>query len=981
MSTGLGRRGVHSTVEGVAFRTVNGETAQVKAIFGAEDPAAPAFLEARSIRLTDGPELRLLTVAGSALRVGYDRLDNEILAGLRLWETTQAFGYPPEASRLYGYEASSCDPYVLLEPYRGDPLTVTGQHLLEHEQHQFQVSLLTGLCWLAAAGIAHRGIAPSTVRWDGRRAQITDFSLSTLIGAPREAIGTLPWAAREQRPGHARAQVSAQDDIWAAGRLIFYIETGEELADRGQLDERPALRNLLTGVFGPPEDRPSARELLRRLDEECPVPRALGGHSPLDAGRERFYVVRARKHPGMVAAVASDAAGPGGSSQAERAPAEQGIAQADVLTAGSHEMVGPLKGARRLLRAGHYRRLSGQRGVLNQIVYQAPSGVGGTIQSAAASMRELAEADRWLIRLDPWLRTGTPGSRGYLALGSQAVFIRWQDDGIAGRAWQYAHVLIGQANALSVDHALQMPSLSAEALRLPVDGRLPQIVGTDLGGGSAAGAIESRARSQDVIELLVPLLSRILAGERCVMMPWTAPLLPEAVIWSLSNILSMLGDRRPISFLTCASASATPPDGLFLMFLEGAALPRPDPGFESQAIGLATGYADGPEELRLALVRHGILEPADQPSRNARLFELWPSSGPSAQDRAAADNPGHRVICPICLSEIDDWERLPRWRWDAGQGTYMPLEVPADVSRQHRTRMERGASVRCPGSHHVSQGEHYLPVDYGRFGTPVVLGFVGVTMAGKSHLLTTMVGEIERGGLQDYGIQIRPIDPALHQAFLDERVRPLMVEDKVLPGTQEGLVSFADAFLIRSTRGAERPVALFDVAGGDLARVQETKQFLEIADGLIFVVDPDRLNADGLGDVTFNNVLDLVRSAGESPDRPSAAIVLSKADLVRFEDPVALWLRSDNKVLDSAEFERESADVYAYLSERGATAWARPYSECARATLHVASSTGGSSDQGSYPRGVTPRRVLRPLVAMLAMTGVLTSTEAQRIGI
>jgi hypothetical protein len=346
---------------------------------------------------------------------------------------------------------------------------------------------------------------------------------------------------------------------------------------------------------------------------------------------------------------------------------------------------------------------------------------------------------------------------------------------------------------------------------------------------------------------------------------------------------------------------------------------------------------------------------------------------------------GSKVICPICLHEIDDWEGLPYWRWDSVQASYVELKIPADVSRQQRHHLLRGALVRCPDPHHVMQDEHYLPADYGLFGPPVVLGFIGVTRSGKSHLLTAMVGEIERGGLQDFGIGSRPIDHALHKRFLDGWVRPLMTDGKVLPGTQEGVVTFADAFLISPASGPDRPVALFDVAGGELTRVDDTKQFLDIADGLIFVVDPAQLNADGLGDDTFNTVLDLVKSTGRLPDQVSAAIVFNKADMVRFEDPVALWLRSDGKVLDAAEFVRESADVYAFLYDKGAAAWTRPYRECARATLHVASATGGAdqreSEGGVYPRGVTPRRVLRPLVAMLAMTGVLTGVEAERVGI
>ena len=166
----------------------------------------------------------------------------------------------------------------------------------------------------------------------------------------------------------------------------------------------------------------------------------------------------------------------------------------------------------------------------------------------------------------------------------------------------------------------------------------------------------------------------------------------------------------------------------------------------------------------------------------------------------------------------------------------------------------------------------------------------------------------------------------------------------------------------------------------------ETKQFLWIADGLFFVIDPDRLSARRAEDETFSNVLDVVR---ESVQRGpvSAAIVLNKADKVRFEEPVARWLRSEGSgvggALDPAEFLRESADVYAYLDARKRSRWPSPIEVCEKATLHVASPTGGADtgEGGEYPRGVTPLRVLRPLVAMLAMTGVLTGPEAEKVGV
>lgn len=665
---------------------------------------------------------------------------------------------------------------------------------------------------------------------------------------------------------------------------------------------------------------------------------------------------------------------------------------------------------------------------LDQIVYRASGRTGTIILPLAASLPEGSEKDRWLERLDPWLQAGAVVGRGYLTFGPKVAFVRWMGDTAPGRAWEFAHVLVGPISTLSARYALQLPGLAGELLLQSRNGRLPQVTDADLSMRSAPTGIERRARSASAIELLVPLLYRILAGEQRVTMPWTEPLLPEAVLWGLVNILSMLGDSRPVSFLTLASGPTEEVAGLFVSFRRGVTAPHPGRRYGEAAIGLATSYADDPAQLHRTLVQHGVLELADQAGRSERLLDLWPPSGPPAGNHsvggAAAQGPTRndqtknaypggthtmnarsdgqmpanaaaaprfstgreeRIICPVCLHEIYDWESLPRWRWDQFQNSYVELKIPPDAGTVYKARLLRGTHVRCPDPYHVMQGEHYLPADYGDFGPPVVLGFIGVTESGKTHLLTTMVGEIERGGLQEYGIGKRPLDHSLHKRFLDDWVRPLMTEGKVLPGTQEGVVTFTDGFVISPPGGRGQAVALFDVAGGELTKVDDTKQFLEIADGLIFVVDPARLDAGGLGDDTFNTVLDLVQATGRLPDQVSAAVVLNKADMMRFEDPVALWLRSDRKALDAAESVRESADVYAFLHDRGAGAWTRPYRECARATLHVASPTGGADEQRSegrvFPRGVTPRRVLRPLVAMLAMTGVLTGAEAERVGV
>jgi hypothetical protein len=284
----------------LSYRTADGACVQARAVTVGTPGRAIAPLVTRSLKLEGGDEVRQVCV-GQVVSVddrerGYRMIDSEILAGLRLARMTRHGAYPPQVSRMIGFDADSARPYVLLERYRGEAVEAVAGHLLPAGQHRFQVSLLTGLRWLAEAGIAHRGIGPGTVRWDGEHAQITDFSLATVLEARREAVGTRPWAAPEQRPGQARGEVSAQDDIWAAGRLIYYVTTGEELSEREQLEDWPALADVLVGVFGPPERRPTAREMLTvRLHEADPVPPGHGVDPLVEKGRATFHVIRARR--------------------------------------------------------------------------------------------------------------------------------------------------------------------------------------------------------------------------------------------------------------------------------------------------------------------------------------------------------------------------------------------------------------------------------------------------------------------------------------------------------------------------------------------------------------------------------------------------------------------------------------------------------------------------------------------------------------
>jgi serine/threonine protein kinase len=291
------------------FRRITGESEEIAArVDDAEFPAGE-FLMARTVWLEDGTqngrELRQHRPVGGGRRPdGYARLDNEVLAGRRLHEVASWSGYPSEVVRLYGDESTSADPYALFEPYRGEPLREVGANLFDDEFGKFLTGLLTGLCWLAGAGIAHRAISPDTVWWDDESVQITDFSRSAPFGTARTPLtGSSAWIARESRPDTCYGTVGPADDVWAAVRLIYFVRSrGQDLEEFSALAElglAQTFNGLLGSVFGPPEQRPTASDLIGHgLRRSHLLPSLADGSKPLIEGRKGFLNVRERKHPG-----------------------------------------------------------------------------------------------------------------------------------------------------------------------------------------------------------------------------------------------------------------------------------------------------------------------------------------------------------------------------------------------------------------------------------------------------------------------------------------------------------------------------------------------------------------------------------------------------------------------------------------------------------------------------------------------------------
>jgi serine/threonine protein kinase len=291
--------------EPLTFRRVTGGEPETHDVSYGDTVEAGNYLVGRTVRFDTGLELRQHRPMGVPQRPeGYERLDNEILAGRQLHALAD-WSYPTQVTSLYGDEANSADPFALFEPYRGRPLREAGLYMGDDEFHEFLTGLLTGLCWIAAAGVAHRTISPDTVLWDASRGvMISDFSRSTIFGIPRTVLkGYDGWVPRELRQGSCTGAVGPHDDIWAAGRLIFFVRNqGEEPQDRSQLADLDAIFNgMFNRVLGPAETRPTARELLEDgLRRQVNVPSGARRSDELKAGREIFLKARERKHQSAV---------------------------------------------------------------------------------------------------------------------------------------------------------------------------------------------------------------------------------------------------------------------------------------------------------------------------------------------------------------------------------------------------------------------------------------------------------------------------------------------------------------------------------------------------------------------------------------------------------------------------------------------------------------------------------------------------------
>ncbi len=348
---------------------------------------------------------------------------------------------------------------------------------------------------------------------------------------------------------------------------------------------------------------------------------------------------------------------------------------------------------------------------------------------------------------------------------------------------------------------------------------------------------------------------------------------------------------------------------------------------------------------------------------------------------------GPRVRCPVCLDWFD-WREDELWMTTDEVGRYELVDLSSVNDPVKRLDMRRSCYQRCPNPSDDTE-PHHLPASYLDHGPPLVVGLVGRSGSGKTHLLTSMIAELERGGLQGCDVSARAMDLQLHQRFEAEHLKKLERAEELL-GTRHGLSGFTNVMTLTSATGT-RPVTFFDISGEDFLQdgnLGRTARFVIGVDALLFVETPEHAlgirnhepeSTEGVNKA-FHNVIGRLHDLGML-DRTPAALVLNKSDRLRYLPPVDRWIRRDDDGrLDAEAMLEESRDVYGFLHQHDAHSSLSPFHKFPMCTLHFASATGAEPVDRKFVRGVRPMRVLRPLIALLAMSGVLAGPEARKVG-
>ncbi|MEU9845144.1 hypothetical protein AB0C69_38725 [Actinomadura sp. NPDC048032] len=257
-----------------------------------------------------------------------------------------------------------------------------------------------------------------------------------------------------------------------------------------------------------------------------------------------------------------------------------------------------------------------------------------------------------------------------------------------------------------------------------------------------------------------------------------------------------------------------------------------------------------------------------------------PEAGPSRDTGAESphrprvpgppDGPDRTMVCPYCLSEFD-WNSAPLVdRTVDGEEIALTRESGESDVRWRTRTMHAWRVCEATGK------DHFVPASLGGM-TVLIVGMVGTSGSGKSHLLAAMTEELDQSALKiSHRLDVLPLDPRLQRELFARNRFDLLRDRRPLPVTRRALSpEFTCAYRITSGHtGRQYALLIFDVPGEIFSQghTRDDTPFMSIADGLIFVADGTELDVRHgrhTGDPGFTAVLshiDHVR-AGRPADR------------------------------------------------------------------------------------------------------------------
>ena len=178
------------------------------------------------------------------------------------------------------------------------------------------------------------------------------------------------------------------------------------------------------------------------------------------------------------------------------------------------------------------------------------------------------------------------------------------------------------------------------------------------------------------------------------------------------------------------------------------------------------------------------------------------------------------IHCPICERRID-WDAASPYRMNA-LGQAEPLV--RDPLESEESWEERLTTAYRPCGDVAQPGTHLLPYDYADY-TPITIGMIGQSKAGKTHLLAAMIYRLCSGDpvLDRLGLQVGGLDLRVHRRYVTGHITPLISQRLELAGTPAGVpLEFCDALKVTNGRNQKFAIIFFDLAGERLGTRQMT---------------------------------------------------------------------------------------------------------------------------------------------------------------